>query len=150
MRRYAQLLDVRTHFIADRVAEQRGERPDGRRIYTLADIYPQADLVTYPSTIEGFGNAFLEAIYFRRPVVVNDYTIFHIDIEPKGFRVIQFDGYIRGSTAEAARRVLDDPQLAADMAEHNYQVAGCHYSYGVLRRRLATLLADCFGEEICA
>ena len=42
----------------------RSHDEDGRKIYTLWDIYPQADLITYPSVYEGFGNAFLEAIYF--------------------------------------------------------------------------------------
>jgi glycosyltransferase involved in cell wall biosynthesis len=47
-------------FIADRVGESRGTTPDGRKIYTLFDVYPHADLVTYPSLYEGFGNAFLK------------------------------------------------------------------------------------------
>ena len=67
---------------------------DGRRVYTLADVYPQADLVTYPSSIEGFGNAFLEAVYHRRPLVVNRYSIYEIDIKPHGFRVVEFDNYV--------------------------------------------------------
>ena len=40
--------------------------------------------MTYPSTYEGFGNALLEAIYFRVPVVINRYSIYVQDIEPKG------------------------------------------------------------------
>ena len=35
--------------------------------YSLWDIYPHADFITYPSLLEGFGNAFLEAIYFKKP-----------------------------------------------------------------------------------
>src|SRR5262249_14506654 len=54
-------------FAADRVADRRGTREAGHKTYTLFDIYPHADLVTYPSHYEGFGNAFVEAIYFRRP-----------------------------------------------------------------------------------
>ena len=52
-------IDVR--FIADRVGERRGTNAEGKKIYTLSDVYPHADLVTYPSHYEGFGNAFLEA-----------------------------------------------------------------------------------------
>ena len=74
----------------------RGLTPDGRRRYVLADVYPHADLVTYGSSIEGFGNAFLEAVYYRRPLVVNRYSIYELDIKPRGFRVVEFDGYIRG------------------------------------------------------
>ena len=50
---------------------RRGLNAAGKKVYTLFDIYPHADLVTYPSYYEGFGNAFLEAVYFRKPVVVN-------------------------------------------------------------------------------
>ena len=46
-------------FIADRVAEVRQRDSLGRKMYTLWDLYPHADFVTYPSTYEGFGNALL-------------------------------------------------------------------------------------------
>ncbi|MBW2640301.1 MAG: glycosyltransferase family 4 protein [Deltaproteobacteria bacterium] len=58
--------------------------------YTLLDVYPCADFITYPSLYEGFGNAFLEAIYFKKPILVNRYAIFVRDIEPKGFSVCYF------------------------------------------------------------
>jgi glycosyltransferase involved in cell wall biosynthesis len=144
---YAELLGVAVNFEADLICDQRGQTPDGRTVYSLWDVYPHADLVTYPSSIEGFGNAFLEAIYFRRPIVVNNYSIFKVDIKPKGFRVIEFDGYITDATVEQTRKVLAQPQLAHDMAEENYRLAKRHYSYAVLERRLQTLIADCFGEE---
>ena len=54
--------------VADRVGEVRQRDSEGRKIYTLWDLYHHADFVTYPSLYEGFGNALLEAIYFRKPV----------------------------------------------------------------------------------
>jgi mannosylglucosylglycerate synthase len=147
VRRYAALLDVPTAFVSDVIAERRGLTADGRRIYALGDVYRHADLVTYPSTIEGFGNAFLEAIYYRRPIVVNNYSIFATDIRPKGFRVIEFDSFITEETVARARQVILDPSLAPAMAEHNYRLARQHYSYSMLERRLRTLIADLFGEE---
>jgi len=68
VRDYAKSLNVKTLFICDLIQDKRGTTPDGRKIYSLADVYPHADLVTYPSSFEGFGNAFLEAIYYRRPL----------------------------------------------------------------------------------
>jgi len=147
VRTFAAMLDVPVNFVADIIADQRGQTADGRRIYTLADVYPHADLVTYPSTLEGFGNAFLEAIYYRRPLVINNYSIFAIDIRPKGFSVIEFDGYISDETVRRTRQVLEDPQLAAAMVEHNYQLGCRYYSYATLRRRLTTLLVRIFGED---
>jgi glycosyltransferase involved in cell wall biosynthesis len=141
------MLEVPVSFVADIIAEQRGVLPDGRAIYSLWDVYPQADLVTYPSSIEGFGNAFLEAVYYRRPVVVNNYSIFDMDIKPKGFRVIEFDGYITPGTVQQARRLLEEPARAQDMVEHNYRLAARHYSYATLERHLATLIGELYGEQ---
>ena len=36
----------------------------------------------------------LEAFYYRKPVLVNRYSTFVADIEPKGARVIAMDGYL--------------------------------------------------------
>jgi glycosyltransferase involved in cell wall biosynthesis len=96
--------------------------------------------------MEGFGNAFLEAIYYRRPIVVNNYSIYAMDIKPKGFHVVEFDGLVTAGTIEQVRAVLDKPQLVSDMVEHNYQLAVKHYSFSVLEHRLKSLLLDCFGE----
>ena len=96
-------VDVR--FISDRVGEARGTTAEGKKVYTLSDVYPHADLVTYPSHYEGFGNAFLEAIYYKRPLVVNNYSIYEADIKPKGFKVVEFDGYINDATLEHAAHV---------------------------------------------
>lgn len=147
LQEYARLLDVPVNFESDIIGEQRGLTASGRKIYALRDVYPQADLVTYPSSVEGFGNAFLEAVYYRRPIVVNNYSIFDTDIKPKGFRVIEFEGYISDETIRRTREVLEDHALAAEMAEHNYALARAHYSYRMLQRHLQTLLAEFFGEE---
>jgi glycosyltransferase involved in cell wall biosynthesis len=146
LREYAQQMGVSVNFVSDIIRDKRGVIND-RKVYTLNDIYSQADLVTYPSDIEGFGNAFLEAIYFRLPIVVNNYSIFNIDIKPKGFRVIEFDGIITDQVVEYTCQVLENPALAREIEEHNYRLAKRYYSYKMLERRLHTLLADCFGEE---
>ena len=146
VRDYAKSLNVKTLFICDLIQDERGTTPDGRKIYSLADVYPHADLVTYPSSFEGFGNAFLEAIYYRRPLVVNNYSIYATDIKPKGFNVIEFDGYITEETIETTRKVLTTPEVSQEMAEHNYQLALRHYSYAVLRRKLRGLILDIFGS----
>jgi glycosyltransferase involved in cell wall biosynthesis len=147
IREYADMLRVPVRFEAEIIGETRGKTADGRKIYALADVYPSADLVTYPSAVEGFGNAFLEAVYFRRPLVVNNYSTFDVDIKPKGFRVVEFDGYITDATVAHAQEVLTNPQLAHEMVELNYRLARRHFSYSVLRRRLHALIAEFFGED---
>jgi len=144
---YAQLLGVNLLFADDVFDEYRGMTDDGRKIYSLWDAYPLADLVTYPSTIEGFGNAFLEALYYKRPIVVNNYTIFKTDIRPKGFRVIEFDDYITEETVEMTCKVLADKEFEIDMCEHNYELASRYFSYTVLRNKLRMLLDNAFGTN---
>jgi glycosyltransferase involved in cell wall biosynthesis len=144
---FAERMGVRTIFSSERFGENRGTTPEGRKIYSLADAYPHADLVTYPSLVEGFGNAFLEALYFRRPIVVNNYAIYATDIRPKGFRVIEFDDYITNTTIEETLRVLDDPSYQAELCTHNYGLALRHFSYTVLRNKLRVLLTNAFGTD---
>jgi hypothetical protein len=148
VREFAALLDVKVNFESSIIGTERGFTADGRKIYALEDLYHQADLVTYPSNIEGFGNAFLEAVYYRRPLVVNNYSIYEADIKPKGFKVIEFDGFISEKTLEQARFLLTHPQEVGDIVEHNYKLARRYYSYTMLERSLNHLLADCFGEDV--
>jgi glycosyltransferase involved in cell wall biosynthesis len=146
LRRVAQRWGVPVAFEDEIIRAERGLTDDGRRIYSLPDAYAAADLVTYPSMVEGFGNAFLEAIYYRRPIVVNNYSIFATDIRPKGFHVIEFDGFITDETVWWTERLLQDPEMATEMTAHNYAVGVHHYSYAVLRRHLQALMMDIFGE----
>ncbi|MES2209697.1 MAG: glycosyltransferase family 4 protein [Chloroflexota bacterium] len=148
VREFADLLGVDVRFESEVVADKPGHTPDGRRIFTLADVYPAADFVTYPSAFEGFGNAFLEAVYHRRPILVNNYSTYEVDIRPRGFRAVWFDGFISDATMALARRLLDDPPLAAAWADRNYELGARHFSFTILRRHLEDLLADCFGEAV--
>jgi glycosyltransferase involved in cell wall biosynthesis len=137
-------VDVR--FIADRVGEARGTNADGNKVYTLSDVYPHADLVTYPSHYEGFGNAFLEAVYFGRPVVVNTYAVYARDINPLGFKTIELTQLVTRDIVDQVRAVLHDPALRDDWAKTNYVLGVKHFSYAVARRKLAARLANLFGE----
>lgn len=145
IRQFADMMGVSTLFCSDYFDDERRIEADGRKVYSLWDAYPQADLVTYPSEVEGFGNAFLEAIYFRKPIVVNNYAIFATDIRPKGFSVIEFDEYMTDATISQTREVLDNPALRAAMVDRNYELGQAHFSYAVLRRKLRARLVEMFG-----
>ncbi len=119
----------------------------GDEIYTLWDIYPHADFITYPSLYEGFGNAFLEAIYFKKPLLINRYAVFARDIEPLGFRLVVMDGFLTKNNVKTVKKILYDKSFCHDMVEHNYNIAMKHYSYGVLRKRLQSILIHFFGAE---
>lgn len=136
---------VDLRIIATRIGEVRHYDAEGKKVYTLWDIYPHADLVTYPSLYEGFGNALLEAIYFKKPVLINRYSIFVQDIEPKGFKLAVMDGFVTGSLVKMIQRIMSDADYRNEMVEHNYRVANRFYGYNMLRRSLRTHLTSLFG-----
>ncbi len=138
---------VKLRIIDDRIGEIRQKNSKGQKIYTLWDLYPFVDFVTYPSLYEGFGNAFLEAVYFKLPILINRYSIFARDIEPKGFRVPLMDGYLTKEVIDDVRRLLDDEVYRRVTVEHNYAVANRFFSYSVLRRSLRTLITNIKGLE---
>jgi glycosyltransferase involved in cell wall biosynthesis len=143
VKEYSKMLGVNTVFVSEIINERRGKTKDGKKIYTLEDIYPHADLVTYPSNFEGFGNAFLEAIYFRKPIVVNTYSIYAMDIKPKGFSVVEIDGYVTEKAVQQTKRIFKNPELCERMVEKNYEIATRCFSYKVLRKKLRSLIFDC-------
>jgi len=137
--------NVDLRFFASRIGEVRQYDADGKKIYTLWDLYPHADLVTYPSTYEGFGNALLEAMYFKKPLLINRYSIFVQDIEPKGFRLAVMDGIISTRVVEEVRRLTEDAAYRQEVVDHNYRVARRYYSYSVVRRSLRTIMTGMTG-----
>ena len=147
MRVLAKLMDVRVNFVSEIISTERGSTKDGHKIYTLGDAYPYAELVTFPSLLEGFGNAFLEAVYYRRPIFINNYTIYSIDIKPKGFQAVEFNGFITDETIKHVQKILSDRKFAEEMTEHNYELGKQFYSFTVLERQLQVLLHACFSRE---
>jgi hypothetical protein len=145
LREFAQLLGVKVIFGANRFDFVRGTAPDGSKIYSLEDAYLNADLVTYPSRVEGFGNAFLETVYYRRPIVMSTYEIFKTDIQPKGFKIIGFGDYIDDDCINASRQILADPSLADEMTTINFDIGKRNYSFHKLEMNLTPLLTDCLG-----
>ena len=142
---FAEFMEVDLRIISDRVGDHRGLNLEGKKVYTLWDIYPHSDLVTYPSLQEGYGNAFVEAIYFRRPIVVNRYPIFEADIEPKGFDVIAFDQFITADTLADIKRIISDRHRLDEMVEHNYMLAWRYLSYEMLQEKMESILVEIFG-----
>ena len=61
---------------------------------------------------------------------------------------VWFDGFISEDTLERVRTILTDSEKANEWAEENYQLAKRYFSFTVLERRLKSILADCFGEQV--
>ena len=138
---------VDMRFIDHWVGEKRTITEDGLQIYTLDDVYANANFITYPSLYEGFGNALLEAFYHRKPVLVNRYSIFVTDIEPKGFRVITMNGYLTREVVTQVQKVIHDEEYRCQMVDHNFEQGKAFFSYAVLRRQLRTLITNVTGLD---
>ena len=146
LRDYAQMLRVPVIFASNRFSRQRGTNEAGQKVYSLQDAYQHAQLITYPSRIEGFGNAFLETIYYQRPILMNRYEIFKTDIQPKGFEIIPFDDYISSDSVQAVERALTDEEYVDEMTARNYELGQRYYSYRFLETQLESLLHETVGS----
>ncbi len=131
---------IELHFIADRIDAAR-RMEDGKKIYSLWDAYLHADLVTYPSLYEGFGNALIETVCFKRPLFVNRYPVYEADIKPKGFAFIEIDGQVTDEAVEQVRQVVADPNQRREIVEKNFCLGQEHFSYEVLEDHLKSILA---------
>lgn len=127
---------------------------DTKRIYSLWDTYAVADLVTYPSVLEGWGNQFLETVFAKQPMVVYEYPVYQSDIAPLGFKTASLgnthqldpEGYVKipatmiQKAGDQCIRYLKDPQFRKDSVEHNFLVGERHLSYPALQKMLWNLL----------
>ncbi len=136
---YADEQGVDLRFVKTKIADPLNGNGEG---YSLWDIYSNADFVTYPSKAEGFGNAFLEAIYFNIPMMVRRYPIFIKDIEPKGFDIVSIDKDITEQTVLDVKKVLGSAAEREKMVNHNYKTAAKHYSYAVLDKGLGAIMQE--------
>lgn len=141
VREYAQRLGVKLVSIEHLVRPK--ENPDGGTetgFFSIGDVYRCADLVSYPSGYEGFGNAFLETIYYQKPIVVNRYSIYIVDIEPKGFDVIPIEGFVTRDIIEKIFEVLNHDDRRMRMVETNYELGRRYFSYEVLEQLLLGMI----------
>lgn len=139
--REAEAAGVRVICAAEEVGFVRGA-PGARKRYTMGDAYIYADLVTFPSDVEGFGNPVIEAAMYRRPLFVNRYPVLDdILILAEGrFDFIVIDGDVTAAAVARAHEVLTDPVAREKMVYENFVTAQRHFSMERLAQRLQGLL----------
>ena len=140
LKREAGMVSVDLRVIDHLVGTERA-RTNGHKIYSLWDAYPHADLVTYPSTHEGFGHTLLEAVYFKRLTIINRYPVYNADIRPLGFDFVELDSFVDEAAVQRTQALLHDPEQVKVMTEKNYALAQEHFSFEVLERKLGEVLA---------
>ena len=114
--------------------------------FSLWDVYSSANFVTYPSLYEGFGNGFLEAVYFKKPLLVNRYATYIKDIEPLGFNVVSINGFLTAEATQQVKELLTSDRLRDHITTHNYNVARQHLSYDTLVNQLNITLMELFPD----
>jgi hypothetical protein len=137
------------HFLPERITQ------DGRKIYSFWDSYVIADLVTYTSIQEGFGNQLLEAIYFKKVPVILEYPVFEKDLQHEGYQYISL-----GKSRELARKdglrltdsikvqtatqrttvLLQDPSKIRKLVDKNFKIAQSYHDVALLRDDLQKFL----------
>jgi glycosyltransferase involved in cell wall biosynthesis len=132
----------RVLFAHHKLLSHRGSSNTGERIFSLGDAYAHAIACTYFSTYEGFGNAFVEAVVARRPIFVNNYKpVYWPNIGSHGFETVMLeDNDLTDKAVAEIDRIIHNPPLQAEIAEHNFELGRKHFSFDVLEQKLQELL----------
>jgi len=109
--------------------------------YELDDVYNASDFIFFTSDYEGFGNALLETIYFKKPMLVNRYEIFIDDIEPTGLDVIKIDNKMTEETVDEVEKLLANPSKIEQMVETNFYIANKEFSFEYLEEKLRKIFS---------
>ncbi|MCD4694318.1 glycosyltransferase family 4 protein [bacterium] len=87
LREVAQEKDIKIKFVNGNINAKRSFNNCEKK-FSLWDAYVYADLVTFPSIWEGWGNQFIEAVFARKPIVLWEYPVFKKDIKKEGYKFI--------------------------------------------------------------
>ncbi|MCG2725374.1 MAG: glycosyltransferase [Elusimicrobia bacterium] len=83
--------------------------------YSLWDFYKICDAVTYTSILEGWGNQLIEALAFKKPVIVFEYPVFKRDIKKFGFALLSLGGNYR--IKKNTRKLQEQRSMRGELRE---------------------------------
>jgi glycosyltransferase involved in cell wall biosynthesis len=112
---------------------------DSKKTFSLSDLYYNSDLIAITSHYDTFGTGLLEAIYYRKPILINRYPVYIRDLEPKGFELIEIDGFITPESIEKTTRVLNSYELRETMTAKNFDIAKKYYSKKIFKELISKL-----------
>jgi phosphatidyl-myo-inositol dimannoside synthase len=108
----------------------------------LAACYARSDIFALPSTGEGFGFVFLEAMAFGKPIVgarAGGATDL-VDDRVNGLLVPPRDTQ---ALAQALEQLIRDASLRTKLGQHGAQIIQQKYSFEVFQASFAGILAEC-------
>ncbi len=117
-------------------AGSRREDPAAASPYDIHDLYARCDMVTYPSSREGFGNPVLESVVHRKPLLVSGYPVLE-ELRGFGFQFLTLEA----ETADRVIKLMEHPQLLEEMLERNFEIGRRHFSLAVLEGQMEELVA---------
>jgi hypothetical protein len=119
------------------------------KIFSFWDAYVHADLVSFPSLQEGFGNQFLEAVYYKKLIILFEYPVFKTDIKPDGYTYISLGSKVsknndfeiveKQKIAKAAIqsvKLITDNEVLNKITKENFSIASKHHGTKILKRIL--------------
>ena len=112
--------------------------PKARRLFEDPDI-----------PIEGFGKSKQDewVALVETRLAMNRYSIFIMDIGPKGFETITMNGLITREVVTQVQHIIHSDEHRREMVDHNYDLGRMFFSYSVLRRKLRTLITNFTGMD---
>ncbi len=142
------------HFLSNIIQAERNFSNKIKQ-YSLWDSYCYVDAISYPSTFEGWGNQFIEAVFAKLPIICYEYPVFKSDIKPFGYNYISLgDKYIDNKTYKELKS-LDIKQLCKtsdnllkclfkketnDLIEENFLIGRKFHSFTSLKNNLKEVL----------
>lgn len=149
---YAHEKNVRLILDPTKVSHTR--KNDTMKSYALWDAYVHADIISYPSIYEGFGNQFLEALFARKPLLLFEYKVFEHDIKHHGFSYASLGNTIEHDdhdlvhvshqqldiASKTIERYLFDRNYREQVVKSNFILGKRHYGMDKLYELIGELL----------
>jgi glycosyltransferase involved in cell wall biosynthesis len=103
----------------------------------LGELYHRALAFVYPSLVEGFGMAVIEAMTCGAPVITSNTPALK---EAAGTAALLVDPFDTNALAAAMQRIIEDPSLRADLARRGRE-RSAQFSWSRAGQELRTLLS---------
>lgn len=141
------------HIISDQIGS---EHQTSDKLFTLWDTYKIADVITYPSILEGWGNQLLEGVFAKKPMVIYEYPVYVTDLKPLSFDFISLgsthqkdnQGLITvqpsliNNACDKLIQTLKSPARYNRIIQTNYEIAKKHFSYEALEMHIKHIISN--------